>query len=150
MRVHAEGKAPDAQLALSMDNDVATRAWNPHDDVDPQSCSDKTHDIEFYVSPVSQEDRTKKTLEVVEIGAVIDVFAEVKPALRTRCPIKRQRVRLPFGPADCCLKSATERARPDVTWSTSTSATHALRRRMCALGCSHLVACTSREQGSDA
>ena len=124
MRVHVEGRAPDAHLVLSMDNDVTTRAWNPHDDVHPQSCSDRTHDIEFYVSPVSQEGRMKKALEVVEIGTVVDVVAEVKPALRTRCPIKRQRVGLPFGAAHCCLKSATERARPAVTWSTSTSATH--------------------------
>ena len=37
---------------------------------------------------------------------------------------------------------------PAVTWSTSASATRALRRRMCALRCSYLIACTSREQGS--
>ena len=53
--MHAEGRAPDAYLVLPMDNDVATRVWNPDDDVDPQSCSDKTHDIEFYVSLVCQE-----------------------------------------------------------------------------------------------
>ena len=81
MRVHAEGRAPDAHLVLSMDNDVTIRAWNPHDDVDPQSCSDKTHGIEFYVSPVRQEGRTKKTLEVIEIGAVVVVVAEVKPRI---------------------------------------------------------------------
>ena len=81
MQVHAEGRSPDAHLVLSMDNDVATRAWNPHDDVDLQSCSDKTHDIEFYVSPVRQERRMKKALEVVEIDAVVDVGAEVKPRI---------------------------------------------------------------------
>ena len=64
---------------LSTDNDVATRAWNPHDDVDPQSCCDKTHYIECYVSPVRQEGRMKKVLKVGEIGAVVDVVAEVKP-----------------------------------------------------------------------
>ena len=79
MRVHAEGRAPDAHLVLSMANDVATRAWNPHDDVDPQSCSDKTHDIEFYVSPVRQEGKMKKALKVVEIGTAVDVVGEVKP-----------------------------------------------------------------------
>ena len=81
MRVHAEGRAPDAHLVLSMDNDIATRAWNPHDDVDPQSCSDNTHDIRFYVSLVHQEGRMKKALEVREIGAVVDVFAEDKPRI---------------------------------------------------------------------
>ena len=145
MRVYAEGRTSDAHLVLLMDNDVATRARNPHNDVDPQRCSDKTHYIEFHVSPVRQERRMKKALEVGEIGAVVDVVAESNPALRARCPIKRRRVGLPFGAAHCCLKSATERARPAVTWSTSTSATRALRRRMCALGCSYLVACTSRE-----
>ena len=81
MRVDAEGRAPDGHLVLSMDNDDAARAWNPHDDVDPQSGSDKTHEIEFYVSPVRQEGRVKKALEVVEIGAVVDVVAEVKPGI---------------------------------------------------------------------
>ena len=80
MRVHAEGRAPDAHLVLSMDNDVATRAWNLHDDVDPQNCSDKTYDVEFYVSPVRQEGRVKKALEVGEVGAVVDVV-EVKPRI---------------------------------------------------------------------
>ena len=86
MRVHAEGRAPGAYLVLSMDNDVATRAWNPHDDVDPQSCSDKTHDIELYVSPVRQEGRMMKALEVVENGAVVDVVAEVKPRIARVVP----------------------------------------------------------------
>ena len=81
MRVHAEGRAPDAHLVLSMDNDVATRAWNPHDDVDPQSCCDKIHDIEFYVSPVRQMGRMKNALEVEEIYAAVDVVAEVKPRI---------------------------------------------------------------------
>ena len=78
MRVHAEGRAPDAHLVMSMDNNAPTRARHPHDDVDPQSCSDETYDIEFYVSPVRQEERMKKTLEVGEIGAVVDVVADVK------------------------------------------------------------------------
>ena len=81
MRVHAEGRVPDAHLVLSMDNDVATRAWNPHDYVDPQSCSHKTHDSEFDVSPVRQNGRMKEALEVVEIGAVVDVVAVVKPRI---------------------------------------------------------------------
>ena len=70
------------------------------------------------------------------------------PALRARCPINRRRVGLPFGATHCCLKSTSERARPAVTWSTSTSATRALRGRMCALGCSYLVAwaCMSKKQ----
>ena len=76
-----EVRAPDAHLVLSMDNDVATRVWNPHDDVDPQSCCDETHDIECNVSPVRQERRMKKALKVVEIGAVVDVVAEVKPRI---------------------------------------------------------------------
>ena len=79
--MHAEGRGPDTHLVLSIDNDVATRAWNPHDDVDSQSCSDKTHDIEFYVSPVRQEGRIKKALEAGEIGAVFDGVAEVKPRI---------------------------------------------------------------------
>ena len=86
----------------------------------------------------------EKALEVVEIGVVVDVVAS-NPVMRARCPIKRRRVGPPLGAARCCLKSATERVRPAVTWSTSTSATRALRSRMCALGCSCLVACTSRE-----
>ena len=68
-----------------------------------------------------------------------------KPALRARCPMKRRGVGLPFGAAHCCLKSATERARPAVTWSTSKCAIRALRRRMCALEFPYLVAYTSRE-----
>ena len=76
-----EGRAPDAHLVLSMDNDVATRAWNPHDDVDPQSCCDKAHYIECNVSPVRQEGRMKKALKVGEIGAVIDVVTEAKPRI---------------------------------------------------------------------
>ena len=79
--MHAEEKAPDAHLVLSMENDVATRAWNPDDDVDPQSCSNKTLDIELYISPVRKEGRMKKALEVVEIGAVVDVVAEAKPRI---------------------------------------------------------------------
>ena len=81
MRVHAEGRAPDAHLVLSIDNDVATRAWNPHDADDPQSCSDKAHDIESYVSLVRQEGKMKKALEVIEIGAVVDLVGEVKPRI---------------------------------------------------------------------
>ena len=76
-----EGRAPDAHLVLSMDNDVATRAWNPYDDVDPQSCCDKTHDIECNVSPVRQEGRMEKALKVAEIGAVVDIVDEVKPRI---------------------------------------------------------------------
>ena len=64
-----------------MDNYVATRAWNPHDDVDPQSCSDKINNIECYVSPVRQEGWMKKALEVGEISAVVDVVAEAKPRI---------------------------------------------------------------------
>ena len=86
--MHAEGRAPVAHLVLSMGNDVATRAWNQHDDVDPQSCSDKTHDIEFYISPVRQEGRMNKAHEVEEIGAVVNVLAEVKP--RIACALSHQ------------------------------------------------------------
>ena len=79
--MHAEGSAPDAHLVLSMDNDVATTAWNPHDDVDFQSCNNKTHDIEFYISPVCQEGRKKKTLEIVECFETVAGVAEVKPRI---------------------------------------------------------------------
>ena len=143
MRVHAEGRAPDAHLVLSMDNDVATRAWDPHDDVDPQSCSDKTHDIEFFVRSAKRVGGRRRS-KLEKLARLLMSSLRSNPALRARCPIKRRRVRLPFGAAHCCLKTATELARPAVTWSTSTSATRALRRRMCALGCSYLVACASR------
>ena len=76
-----EGRALDAHLVLSMYNDVATRAWNPHDDVDPQSCCDKAHYIECNVSPIRQEGRMKKALKVGEFGAVVDIVAEVKPRI---------------------------------------------------------------------
>ena len=71
--------------------------------------------------------------------------------MRARCPINRRRVGLPFGATHCCLKSTSERARPAVTWSTSTSATRALRRPICALGCSYLVAwvCMSKSRNTE-